>query len=150
MELHYEFTMRAVVESAQPVGVGPAGLRMVATVTSGAVTGDRLNGDIIGPSADWIRVGGDGFGRLDVRLQIRTDEGALIYVTYEGLLELNPAVVTALGDRSLDTEWDEQYFRIAPVFETGANRYEWLQRSLFVGQGRITADGVEYRVSRVA
>lgn len=149
MTLHHEFTLRAVLESAQPVGAGPSGLRMVAAVTAGTATGERLNGAIVGPGADWVRIGRDGFSRLDVRLQIRTDDGVLIYVTYEGLLELNKSVVDALENPKLETGWDDQYFRTSPRFETGASQYEWLHRSLFVARGRITTDGVEYEVSRV-
>ena len=148
-DLHHEFTMRAVVASGQPVGAGPSGLRLVAAVSTGTVTGERLNGTIVGPGADWVKVSKDGFARVDVRLQISTDDGALIYVTYDGLLELNEKTIAALGDRSLETAWDDQYFRTAPVFETGTNQYEWLQRSLFVARGRITTDGVEYQVYRV-
>ena len=34
-------------------------------------------------------IGPDGYGRIDVRLQIVTDDGAVLYVTYTGLLEMN-------------------------------------------------------------
>ncbi len=149
VELHHEFTMRAVVAAGLPIGAGPSGLRLVAAVATGTVTGERLNGTIVGPGADWVKVGKDGLARVDVRMQISSDDGALIYVTYDGLLELNEKVVAALGDHSLETAWRDQYFRTAPVFETGANQYEWLQRSLFIARGRITTDGVEYQVYRV-
>lgn len=148
-ELHHEFTMRAAVESGLPIGAGPSGLRLVAAVTTGTVTGERVNGTIVGPGADWVKVGDDGFARVDVRLQIRTDDGALIYASYDGLLELNDTTIAALGNPSRETAWDDQYFRTAPVFETGANQYEWMQRSLFVARGRVTTDGVEYEVYRV-
>jgi len=149
VELHHEFTMRAEVAAGLPIGAGPSGLRLVAAVSTGTVTGERLNGTIVGPGADWVKVGKDGLARVDVRLQISSDDGALIYFTYDGLLELNEKAVAALGDHSLETAWRDQYFRTAPVFETGANQYEWLQRSLFVARGRITTDGVEYQVYRV-
>ena len=149
VELDHEFTMRAVLAAGLPIGAGPSGLRLVAAVSTGTVTGERLNGTIVGPGADWVKVGKDGLARVDVRLQISSDDGALIYFTYDGLLELNEKAVAALGDHSLETAWRDQYFRTAPVFETGANQYEWLQRSLFVARGRITTDGVEYQVYRV-
>jgi len=149
VELDHEFTMRAVLAAGLPIGAGPSGLRLVAAVSTGTVTGERLNGTIVGPGADWVKLGKDGLARVDVRLQISSDDGALIYVTYDGLLELNEKAVAALGDHSLETAWRDQYFRTAPVFETGANQYEWLQQSLFVAKGRITTDGVEFAVSRV-
>jgi Protein of unknown function (DUF3237) len=149
LTLRHEFTLRATVEQAQMVGTGPAGTRMVAAVTNGSVAGERVNGTIVGPGADWLVIGRDGFARVDVRLQIRTDDDALIYATYRGVLELNATVVAALSDPSVETGWDDQYFRTDPTFETGADGYEWLQTSLFVGRGRITFDGVEYEISRV-
>lgn len=50
---------------------------------------------------------------------------------------------------TMETGWEDQYFRTSPRFETGAERYEWLQRSLFVARGRFATDGVEYEVFRV-
>jgi len=147
--LVHEATMRVVVEPAEVVGRGPFGTRLVAAATGGTVVGPRLTGTIAGPGADWVLAGEDGFGRVDVRLQIRTDDGALVYAIYDGLLELNVAVLGALADPGAETAWDDQYFRIAPRFETGADRYAWLQRSLFVGRGRIAAHGVEYELYRV-
>ena len=34
------------------------------------------------------------------------------------------------------TEFDDQYMRMAPVFEVGADRYVWLRESVFAGRGR--------------
>ena len=108
-----------------------------------------MNGTIVGPGADWMLIGPDGFGRVDVRLQIETDDGAVIYVRYEGLIELNAASSAALMDPRAETTWDDQYFRTAPRFETGDERYAWLNRTAFVARGRVTTDGLEYEVFRV-
>ena len=32
----------------------------------------------------------------------------------------------------------------------GETRYRWVNRTMFVGQGRATTDGVEYEIYRVA
>src|SRR5215207_6993012 len=58
----------------------------------GRVKGERLAGDLIGGGGDWPLIGPDGLARVDVRLQLRTDDGAAIYITYVGVLELNEAV----------------------------------------------------------
>ena len=95
----HELTMR--VGLAHPRSSAPArsGVRVVGGVTTGTVRGHRVNGTIVGPGADWMLIGPDGFGRVDVRLQIETDDGAVIYVRYEGLIELNAASSAALMDR---------------------------------------------------
>jgi hypothetical protein len=41
-----------------------------------------------------------------------------------------------------------RYFRTTPQFETGDARYSWLNRSIFVAEGRIAPGGVEYKVYR--
>jgi Protein of unknown function (DUF3237) len=145
----HELTMRVDLAAPQIIGAGPLGVRVVGGVTTGTVRGHRLNGTITGPGADWMLIGPDGFGRVDVRIQIETDDGAVIYVRYEGLIELNEASSAALMDRAAETSWGDQYFRTSPRFETGDERYSWLNRTVFVARGRVAAGGLEYEVFRV-
>jgi Protein of unknown function (DUF3237) len=145
-----ELTMRLALAPPQFVGAGPLGVRVVGGVAAGTVSGPRLNGTIVGPGADWMLIGPDGFGRVDVRLQVVTDDGAVVFVRYEGLIELNEVSSAALMDPALETRWDDQYFRTTPHFETGDGRYAWLNRTTFVARGRVTRDGLEYEVFRVA
>ena len=58
-------------------------------------------------------IGPDGYGRIDVRAQIVTDDGAVLYLSYTGLVEMSEGVVGALmGDGT--TEFGDQYFRATP------------------------------------
>ena len=106
MELVKEMTLHADLDEGLTAGPGPLGTRMIISVTGGWVKGDRINGTVVGAGADWLLIGEDGFGRLDVRAQVRTDDDAIIYVQYPGLLEMNEAVMTALGAGS--TGFDDQ------------------------------------------
>jgi hypothetical protein len=136
--------------SADDVGVGSFGHRMVVNVTGGKVTGDRLTGEIVGAGGDWILLGADGYARLDVRFTLETEDGAHAYVQYLGLLELTPAVQDILGGGSTPTDYGDQYFFTSPRVETGDERYSWLNRTMFVSQGRVLAGpAVEYRMCRV-
>jgi hypothetical protein len=149
MELIEECVLHAELPGPNlDVGAGPYGVRMVATVTGGWVKGDRINGTIVGAGADWLLIGPDGWGRLDVRAQIQTDDGAVIYAQYGGLLELNEAVMGAMAAGGA-TGFDDQYFRTTPRLETGDERYAWVNTTLFVGEGRLHESGVEYRVHRL-
>jgi hypothetical protein len=132
-----------------PIGAGPAGTRFVAGVGGGTVTGERLSGRVVGPGADWVLLGADGYARLDVRLQIETVDGAFVFVQYLGVLESNEAATAAILDPTKETDWDDQYFRTTPRFESGDARYAWLNRSIFVARGRLTKGGVIYEVYRV-
>jgi hypothetical protein len=148
--LEYEFSYTATLKPPMPIGNGPAGNRVFVEVTGGEVEGKRLRGKFVGGGGDWLILGADGFGRLDVRAQIETHDGAFIYVTYvTGLLELNAGVQRALGGGA-GTDFGDQYFRTNPSFETGDSRYAWLNQSLFVAEGHVLqGPAVEYKVYRV-
>ena len=94
---------------------------------------------------DWVLVRKDGVSQLDVRITLRTDDGALIYVTYRGISTMTPE----MRQRILKGEVvnpSEYYFRTTPVFETAAEKYAWLNKLVAVGVGRRTRTGVEYSV----
>ena len=63
----------------------------------------------------------DGIGELDVRGTFKTDDGALIYMTYKG--------VVARGDAGL-------YWRVTPVFNTASEKYDWLNHIVCVGKSK--------------
>ena len=78
-----------------------------------------------------------------------TDDGAAVYASYGGLLEMNDKVQQAIANGT-STDFNDQYFRTNPRFETGDQRYAWLNQTCFVGEGRvIPGPGVEYRLYRV-
>jgi hypothetical protein len=145
-EMHYHADL-----TADDVGTGPFGHRMNITVQGGEVSGERLKGKMVGAGGDWLLVCSDGYGRLDVRATFQTPDGAYIYMQYFGLLEMTPGVLGILGGGDQPTDYGEQYFFTAPRLETGDERYAWVNRTVFVGEGRVLpGPRVEYRVYRVA
>ncbi len=113
--------------------------RTVGEVRKATFTGERLKATLTGSAAaDWMLRTGQ-VGDIDVRLTMRTDDGALIYLTYGGRISFDdPAGMFAM---------------VAPRFETGDPRYAWLNRIQAVGMGKllIDADGarIEYEVYEV-
>ncbi|HBZ68414.1 MAG TPA: DUF3237 domain-containing protein [Deltaproteobacteria bacterium] len=148
MDLEYEFTCHATLKDPVQIGTGPFGTRLVFEVTGGSIDGKRLKGKVLTGGADWLLVGPDGWGRLDVRGQFLTDDGAAIYTAYTGLLDMNEKVQRAVTTGG-STDYGDQYFRTTPRYETGDLRYGWLNHTLFVAEGRLMPHGVEYKVYRV-
>jgi hypothetical protein len=148
-QLEYVGTYHAALKPPIQAG-GPFGTRMIFEVESGEFHGAQgESGRFLTGGGDWLLLGQDGWGRLDVRAQIQMADGAILYVQYLGLLEMNEAVMGALQNNTA-TDFDQQYFRTSPRFEASDPRYAWLQQSVFIGQGRIIAGpGVEYNVFRV-
>ena len=95
---------------------------------------------------DWLLVRPDGASELDVRATLRTDDGHLIYMYYRGILSRPPAVMERMRQGERDIDPSEYYFRTTPVFETGSEKYDWLNRINSVGVGRFTQSGVAYTV----
>ena len=149
MELQLEFAYQATLAPPLMIGTGPYGTRAFFAVTEGRVKGDRINGTFVGGGGDWLLIGSDGWGRLDVRGQIQTDDGAVLYLTYYGVLELTETVMTATQTMAEETDFDDQYFRITPRLETGDERYGWVNQTVFVGRGRLIPGGVAYEAYRV-
>jgi hypothetical protein len=58
---------------------------VIVECTAGRFEGQRLKGDVLAPSGDWVRLAADGSMRLDVRMLLRTDDGADILMTYGGV-----------------------------------------------------------------
>jgi hypothetical protein len=146
-----EFEYTVDVSTAHDVGAGPLGHRMCITVSGGELAGHRLKGRFVGAAADWILIGPDGFGRLDVRGTLETVDGAYVYFRFPGLLEMTEAVQAVLAGGEVATEVGEQYFITTPQLETGDERYAWVNQAVFVGEGRfLPGPRVQYRVSRVA
>ena len=61
-------------------------------------------------------------------------DGAFIYVRYAGMRHGPPEVLARLAQGET-VDPGEYYFRVAPMFETGAERYAWLNKILAVGVG---------------
>lgn len=149
MDLEFEFAYDAKLAPALIPGPGPYGTRMIMPVVDGRARGDRINGNLVGGGGDWLVVGPDGWGRLDVRGQIQTDDGAVIYLSYTGLLQLSETVMAAVAAGTTGTDFEDQYFRTTPRLETGDERYAWVNQTLFAGRGKIIPGGVEYEVYRI-
>ncbi len=142
------FTITLKVGEIQPVGKTPFGDRRVAIVEGGSFEGARLKGTVLKGGTDWLLGRADGALQLDVRLTLKTHDDHIIAVTYRGYRH-GPASVLERLNRGEKVDPAEYYFRIAPFFETGSEKYGWLNRVLAVGTGDRKADGPIYNVFEV-
>lgn len=149
MKLEHQFTMRGNIDPPIMVGPGPVGMRAIFPVTGGHAEGERISGKVLPLGADWGRMTPEGdWVYLDVRVAIETGDGAFIHLEYLGHLEITPAVGAALAGEG-ETNFGDQYFVTQPRLETGDERYAWVNKKAFVGEGRGGPGFVEYRVYSV-
>ncbi len=142
------FVMRLSVRKLQVVGPAPGGLRRVGVVFGGAFAGERLSGEVLDGGNDWQIVRSDGSTTLDVRLVLKTTDGAMIGMTYRGIRR-GPADIVARIEAGELVEPASYYFRIAPFFETPSPDYDWLNGIVAVGIGHRFADGPVYSVFEI-
>jgi len=98
LELRSEFLCEQVAEVDEPqaVGPGPHGLRMIYPVKGGTLNGPKIKAEVLPRGADCFLMRSDGVCQLDVRVTIRTDDGALIYAYYRGIMKAAPDIIERL------------------------------------------------------
>jgi len=131
------------------VGASPLGTRRIIPISGGSFEGERLRGIVLPQAAaDWLLDRGDGSSQQDARVTLQTDDGALIYMTYRGVRFASPEVNARIA-RGERVDASEYYQRVAPFFETGSERYGWLNRIVSVVAGARIKKGVAYKVFEV-
>ena len=107
------------------VGDGPKGHRIIADVLTVKLKGEKISAELAtNDAADWLTLSDNGtLGTLDVRLALKTDDGAYIYVEYGGRMDMAAGVMA-----------------VAPTFQTGAPQYSWINRIQAVAAGAVDFD----------
>jgi hypothetical protein len=124
-----------VVELADPLVLSntPAGTRVIVDVKTFSVEGERLRGKMKGTAAaDWLTIGPDGTATLDVRATVETDDGAIVFAYYQ-------------GRRDFSVGFDAPLYT-APKFETGDERYAWLNKIQAVAKGALDGTTLTYEM----
>jgi len=133
--LEHLFSLTATLREKPAVLMNaPQGSRVIVPVTGGHFEGARLRGTVDNSGGDWVTLRADGSVKLDVRALLHTDDGAEIFIRYEGVgvrIDGTLRIVTA------------------PLFETGDERYAWLNNVQAVARGISTGDKVTYEVFAV-
>ena len=134
------------------IGGGPFGQRILFGAAGGSFGGPRLRGEVLAGGGDWALFRPDGAMSLDVRLTLRTHDGALVHMSYGGRWITPPELRAEMADPASRHQVDpaRYYFRTNPLFETGAPPYAWLNDIVCVGTGYLVEGGIAYKVAQVA
>ena len=130
------------LDPIREMGPGRAGQRRIIPIVGGTVSGPQLNGRILNLGADWQTIFEGGLAELDTRYAMETDDGALIEIINYGYRHGPPEVIAAVA-RGEPVSPDTYYMRTHARLETGDNRYDWVNKLLFVGVGARLAAAVQ-------
>lgn len=142
------FTITVTVDAFHDFGHVPHGERHIDMLGAGRFEGPRLKGDVLPGGMDLKIVRADGAMNPNVRLILKTDDGALIFMHYTGVRHGTPEVMAriAAGEQVSPSDY---YLRNTPYFETSAPQYDWLNRIVAVGVGRRMPDHAAYDVFEI-
>jgi len=143
------FTLTMKLHPTLELGDTPAGNRRVFTVAGGELAGDRIRGEVLPQaSSDLLLVRTDGSSQQDVRVILRTNDDALILMTYRGVRHGSPEINARIA-RGEQIAPSEYYLRTAPFFETSSLKYAWLNKIVSIGVGERLADAVKYEIFEI-
>lgn len=113
-----EFVYEAVAEigDIEVIGSGPLGELRIVPILGGTFAGPMLQGVVLAGGADRQIQRADGVLELDALYEMRTDDGVLLTVRNQVIIDtVNP------------------YARSHVTLTSPTGRYDWLNRRIFVG-----------------
>jgi hypothetical protein len=120
-----EFVYEATVDIAplEDVGEVSAGHQRIIPITGGSFEGPNIRGKVVPGAVDWNLVRNDGVTVVFASYFLRTDDGVYIKIVNQGV---NPALAPGALPPSRPRF-------TTPTFEAPKGRYDWLNKSVFVG-----------------
>lgn len=149
MKLVHLMQLKASVDAPIEIGPMPIGTRRIFNATGGTFEGERLSGVVLPGGGEWLLDAGAGFGQVDVRLMLKTTDGAHIYLRYSGIMDFNDVVAGKLA-AGQSTDYGDNRFLTQVRMECADPRYASLATTIAVGEGRMHPDCVEYAIYEVA
>ena len=118
--LEFAFEEIVTLGPGIPMGETPLGRRNIVPITGGTCAGPGIEGTIIAGGWDWQLVRSDGCTEIEADYMIRTNDGVVINVVNVG------ALCPPQGGPPVPA-------RTQPRFEAPKGKYDWLNRTAFIG-----------------
>jgi hypothetical protein len=135
-QLEFAFELKIKVEPGHTFEAGATakGLRRMIQITGGSFEGPNIKGTVIPGGYDFQLMRDDNVLEIDARYVLQTDDGAFIMIVNRGLRYATAAVMRQMASGT-EVSPSLYYFRSVPMFETGSEKYSWLNTSVFIAQG---------------
>lgn len=119
------------------LGATPAGTRIIQEVATARLEGETVQASMVGMAgADWLAVDAAGTATFDIRMTLRTDDDAVLYLAYEGRADWSGG----MGQGPV---------YVGMRFEAGDERYIWLNALQLFGKGSLgEGGGLVYEIFR--
>jgi uncharacterized protein DUF3237 len=133
-ELTYFCTLEVDLSPPLELGRGRAGTKRIIPIRGGRVYGPKINGKILDTGADWQTLLADGVAQIDARYAFELEDGAIIELRNFGFRHGPKEVLDKLAAGEVCAP-ESYYMRTGAYLETGHPRYEWVNKTMFIGTG---------------
>lgn len=149
MRLELALELRISLGARMHIELADGYTRGAVLIEEGTFSGPGIVGRVVPKSGgDFPMVRDDGSGRFESQYLLETDDGAVILKRSTGVRHAPPEVVRQLlAQEPVDPQ--SYYMRMMPRFEAPAGRYDWLNRTIFVGVGQRNPAGSIFRYWKV-
>jgi hypothetical protein len=120
-QLQYAWEERVDLDRSQLIGQAGTGTAFTVPITGGTFSGPDIEGTIVPGGADYQLLDHQGVFHVDAIYMLKTSDGQYIKVVNEGVVRYDPHGL--------------MYFYTQPKFTAGPGRYEYLNKTIFVGRG---------------
>ena len=127
VDLDFEFSV---------LGETPYGIRRIAKLKGGNFDGPKLKGTVLPGGGAWTLVRRDDVLDIEVRLLLETSDAHQIYMHWRGLRDV-PKDINDRLRRGEIVDPSAYYFRATPYFETGSEKYGWMNRICAIASGSL-------------
>jgi hypothetical protein len=123
--LQFVYECHVTLAEIVDFGVTVDGRRRIIPITGGSFEGPKMRGQVLSIGADWNLARSDGAGTIEAAYFLRTDDEVIIRVVNKGV---------GAGPYGEPTPDGERLFMFTnPVFEAPSGKYDWLNKSMFIG-----------------
>jgi len=143
--LEHVCDLSVTLDPIREMGTGRAGQRRIIPIVGGTVTGPLLQGRILNLGADWQTIFPNGLAEMDTRYGMETHDGATIEIINYGYRHGPQEVLDAIA-RGEEVDHNSYYMRTHARLETGDPRYDWVNKTLFVGVGARLQQAVQVQL----
>jgi hypothetical protein len=126
-QLQFVYECDATLSPAVELGKTVEGQRRIIPITGGTVRGPKIRAELLHGGWDWNLSRNDGAGSVEAAYYMKTDDSVLIRIVNKGVGGggSSPPATSANGERF--------FMFTTPSFEAPMGKYDWLNRSVFVG-----------------
>jgi len=139
-EINTEFLFTLALEiHVSSLGETPYGNRRIFHFDGGSFEGPKLKGKVLPGGGGSSLIRRDEALEVDVRLILETEDRHQISMAWKGLRHGPNEVMDRLY-RGESVDPRSYYFRTTPYFETGSEKYGWMNRICAIATGSLGAN----------